>query len=275
MDEDRLDANRSHWEELAKLHPRTEFYDVEAFLAGESSLDPVELAGIMPVENRSILHLQCHFGMDTLSVAREGATRTVGVDFSSAAIGKARELAAYTGMEERTEFVESDLYDLSDVLDEQFDVVFTSYGVVNWLPDIGEWAEVIADFLKPGGRFFIVDLHPISHVLMDLRMDDEGVPRSDWPYFGDDPQTYDEEGTYADYEAKIDNTVTHEWPHSLGEIVTGLVDAGLLIEELREYPYAQFEQFPGKMREREDGNWEVPGEEYPLTFSIRASDPSE
>jgi SAM-dependent methyltransferase len=274
-DDDPIDANRAHWDELAAHHPKTEFYDVEAFLDGESSLDPVELDGGKPVAGRSLLHLQCHFGMDTLSWVREGAARAVGVDFSSTAIETARELAAETGLDGRAEFVESDLYDLPDVLDERFDVVFTSYGVINWLPDVEGWAEVVAHFLEPGGRFFVVELHPVSHVLMDLRVDEDGVPRSDWPYFSDEPQTYDEEGTYADYEAEIDNTVTYEWSHTLGDIVTALVDAGLVIDELREYPYADFEQFPGGMREREDGNWEIPGEDYPLTFSLRAHKPED
>ncbi|MFW5919747.1 MAG: class I SAM-dependent methyltransferase [Halanaeroarchaeum sp.] len=274
-DDDLIYANQAHWDELAAHHPKTEFYDVEAFLDGESSIDAVELEGAKPVADRSLLHLQCHFGMDTLSWVREGAARAVGVDFSSTAIETARELAEETGLDDRTEFVESDLYDLPDVLDESFDVVFTSYGVINWLPDVEEWAEVVAHFLKPGGRFFIVELHPISHVLMDLSVDEEGVVRSNWPYFTDEPQTYDEEGTYADYEAEVENTVTHEWSHSLGDVVTALVDAGLVIDELREYPYACFEQFPGQMREREDGNWVIPGEDYPLTFSIRAHKPGE
>ena len=274
-DENRLGANRAHWDDLAEIHPDTDFYDVEAFRAGESSLDWLEREGVGSVEGKSLLHLQCHFGMDTLSWLREGADSVVGADFSETAIETARELAKEAGFDDQATFVESDLYELPDVLDEQFDVVFTSYGVLNWLPDIEGWAEVVAHFLKPGGRFFIAELHPISHVFMDLWVDDDGIARSDWPYFSDDPLTFDEDGSYADFEANVEHTVTHEWSHSLGEIVTTLVDAGLVIDELREHSFASWEQFPGQMRELEggDGHWEVPNEDYPLTFSLRAHRP--
>lgn len=263
--------NRAHWEELADIHPDTAFYNVEGFLAGESSLDWLEREGVGDVSGKSLLHLQCHFGMDTLSWLREGADRVVGVDFSETAIAEAENLAEQAELDERATFVESDLYELPDVLDETFDVVFTSYGVLNWLPDIEAWAEVVAHFLKPGGQFFIAELHPISHVFMDLWVD-KGTIRSEWPYFSDDPLTFDEDGTYADFEANVEHTVTHEWSHSLGEIVTALVDAGLVIDELREHPFATFEQFPGHMRELEgeEGHWEILGEDYPLTFSLRA-----
>lgn len=268
-DEDPMDANRARWEELGAIHPDTDYYDVEGFRAGESSLDWLEREGVGDVAGESLLHLQCHLGMDTLSWLREGADRVVGVDFSSTAIEAARDLAAREGLADRATFVESDLYDLPDALDEEFDVVFTSYGVLNWLPDVEEWAEVVAHFLQPGGRFFIAELHPISHVFMELRMDDRTV-RSEWPYFSGEPQRFDADGSYADPDANVKHTVTHEWSHSLGEIVTALVDAGLVIDELREHPFACFEQFPGRMAQRDDGHWEIPDEDYPLTFSLRA-----
>ncbi len=274
-DENRMDDNRVHWDELAELHPETEYYDVDGFRDGKTTLDWLERGGVGDVTGRTILHLQCHFGMDTLSWVREGARRAVGVDFSATAIGTARALASEVGLDDSATFIESDVYDLPDVLDERFDVVFTSYGVLNWLPDVEAWAEVVATFLEPGGRFFIAELHPMSHVFMDLSVDDDGTIRSDWPYFSDEPLTFDEEGTYADFEAEVDNTVTHEWSHSLGEIVTALVDAGVVVDELREHPFSSFEQFPRRMRERPDGHWEIPDEDYPLTFSLKAHKPSE
>jgi SAM-dependent methyltransferase len=268
------DTNRAHWDELADFHPKTEFYDVDGFRAGKSTLDWIELEGVGDVTGKHLLHLQCHFGMDTLSWVRAGAERVVGVDFSTIAVETARELAAEVGLGDRATFVESDVYDLPNALNDRFDVVFTSYGVLSWLPDVDAWAAVVETFLKPGGRFFIAEVHPTSDVLLELYVDDDGTVRSDWPYFSDDPLRFDEDGSYADYDADIDNTVTHVWPHSLGSIVTALVDAGLVVDELREYPVACFEQFPGKMRERPDGLWEVPGEDYPLTFSLSAHKPA-
>ncbi|WP_458186826.1 class I SAM-dependent methyltransferase [Haladaptatus sp. NG-WS-4] len=273
-DEKRLDENRSHWDELAELHPDTDYYDVEGFRDGETTLDWLEREGVGDVSGQSLLHLQCHFGLDTLSWLREGASEVVGVDFSATAIETARDLAEEVGESDRATFVESDLYALDDILDGEFDVVFTSYGVVNWLPDVEAWADVVAQSVKPGGRFFIAELHPISHVFMDLHVDEDGTVRSDWPYFSDEPLTFDEDGTYADFDANVEHTVTHEWSHSLGEIVTALVDAGLTVDELREHPFASFEQFPDLMEERADGHWEIPDEDYPLTFSVRAHKPT-
>ncbi|MFC6835770.1 class I SAM-dependent methyltransferase [Halomarina ordinaria] len=269
--DDRLADNRAHWEELAALHPDTAFYDVESFLDGESTLRPLEreeLGGRVG-EGTRLLHLQCHFGLDTLSWARHGADVT-GADFSETAVETARDLARETGLAERARFVEGDLYDLPAVLDEAFDVVFTSYGVLNWLPDIEAWADVVGHFLTSGGTFYVAEIHPFSHVLMDLDLV-EGRPVPDWSYFGGDPRTYDEDGTYADREAELDDTVTHEWAHGLGEVVTALVDAGLDVEFVREHPFACFEQFPG-MEHDEDGYWWLPEapEDVPLTFSLRA-----
>lgn len=273
MDEP-LEVNRRHWDDLAALHPHTDEYDVEGFLDGGSTITWLEREGVGPVGGADLLHLQCHFGLDTLSWLREGATSVVGVDFSSVAIEQARELAARADFTHRSSFIEANLYDLSDELDRDFDVVFTSFGVVNWLPDIEDWAEVASTFVRPGGRFFIAELHPISHVLFELELTD-GPPHSSWPYFSDAVQPLDEDGSYADYDAEVEHTETRQWSHDLGSIVTALVDAGLRVETLREYPFACFEQFPGYMRRRDDGFWEIPGEDYPLTFSIQATKPTE
>ncbi|WP_254544225.1 class I SAM-dependent methyltransferase [Halomarina pelagica] len=274
--DDFLADNRAHWEELAALHPGTDFYDVESFLAGESTLLPLEREELGDVvgEGTRILHLQCHFGLDTLSWAREGAVVT-GVDFSGTAIGTARDLAAATGLDDRARFVECDVYDLPATLDEAgaFDVVFTSYGVLNWLPDVERWAEVVAGFLAPGGTFYVAEIHPFAHVLMDLELE-AGRPVPDWSYFGGGARTYEEDGTYAAPAATLDSTTTHEWAHGLGEIVTALLDSGLDVEFLREHPFACFEQFPG-MEVDDEGRWWLPeGTNHPpLTFSLLARSP--
>ena len=172
MDEYRR-RNREHWEELVRIHPGTNFYDVEAFLDGESTLRPLECEAIGNVEGCSMLHLQCHFGLDSLSWAREGAD-VAGVDFSDTAIEAARDLAAEADLTGRARFLATDVYDLPERLADAhgtFDLVFTSYGVLGWLPDVEAWAEVVAAFVQPGGRFYIAEIHPVSHALMDLRLD--------------------------------------------------------------------------------------------------------
>lgn len=271
--DDLLEVNRRHWDDLAAIHPATDEYDVEGFLAGGSTLTWLEREGVGDVQGLDLLHLQCHFGLDTLSWLRAGAETVVGVDFSPVAIERARELAEQVGLADRATFVETDLYDLPERLDRRFDVVFTSFGVVNWLPDVEGWADVVARFVRPGGRFFIAELHPISHVILELEPADDGVWRSPWPYFSDEVQRVDEPGSYADLDADVEHTETREWSHDLCSIVTALIDAGLRIDSLREYPLACFEQSPGRMRRRDDGFWEFPGEDYPLTFSLLATKP--
>jgi SAM-dependent methyltransferase len=273
---DGMALNRAHWEELADLHPTTEFYDVAAFRDGESSLMPLEREELGEVDGERLLHLQCHFGLDTLSWAREGA-EVVGLDFSERAVGTARELAADVGLDDRARFVAANVYDApealadADLLDGGFDVVFTSYGVLTWLPDVERWAETVAATLAPGGTFYVAEIHPFSHVLMDVGVRD-GRLHSDWPYFGSGPQRYDEDGSYADVEASVEHTETREWPHPLGEVVTALTDAGLDLEFLHEHEVACFEQVAG-MTEREDGFWELPGASLPFLFSLKAHAP--
>jgi len=269
--------NRAHWEDLAALHPTTEFYDVDAFLDGESSLQWLEREELGDVDGATLLHLQCHFGMDTLSWAREGAD-VVGLDFSGKAVATARDLAGDAGLADRARFVEANVYDAPEALretnaipDAGFDVVFTSYGVLTWLPDIEGWARVVADCLAPGGTFYVAEIHPFSHVLMDVGVRD-GRLHSDWSYFGEGPQTYDIDGSYADEEAELDNTETREWPHPLGDVVTALLDAGLELQYLHEHEFACFEQVAG-MRERDDGFWELPGASLPFLFSLKAHAP--
>jgi SAM-dependent methyltransferase len=265
--------NREHWEELAEIHPDTEFYDVAAFLEGESSLLPLEREELGPLVGKgtTLLHLQCHFGMDTLSWARAGA-EVVGVDFSETAVETARELAAETGLDDRAEFVESDVYELPAILDREFDVVFTSYGVLTWLPDIEGWAEVVERFVAPGGVFYIAENHPFT-----LCLDEESGPdafRFAYPYFEGEHLTFDIEGSYADPDADVEHTRTHEFSHSLGEILTALVDTDLDLEFVHEHPWSEFRALDA-MEADEEGRYWLPGLDHdlPFLFSVRARMP--
>jgi SAM-dependent methyltransferase len=264
------ETNRIHWNELAELHPTTDTYDVEGFLNGETSLNTLEREELGGVSGQSLLHLQCHFGLDTLSWAREGAMVT-GVDFSEQAIEAARELREKTDLDAR--FVQSDVYDLPDVLDEQFDIVCTSYGVIYWLPDLDEWARVIEEFLQPGGTFYIAEIHPFISSFEDL--DASGSCRIAWPYFHTGPLEIEEDGSYADWNANLDHPTRYEWEHSFSDIINAILSVGLDIEFIHEHPFSSFQQFES-MEEDDDGYWHIPDLEHdiPLLFSIRAHKPT-
>jgi SAM-dependent methyltransferase len=263
------EVNRVHWDELAELHPTTAAYDVDGFLNGETSLNPLEREELGNVSGQSLLHLQCHFGLDTLSWAKEGA-KVTGIDFSGKAIEAARTLRDEADLDAR--FIQSDIYNLPDVLNEQFDIVFTSYGVIYWLPDLDEWANVIEQSLRPGGTFYIVEIHPFTSSLEDL--DASGSCRIAWPYFGAGPLEIEEDGSYADWDATLDHPTRYEWEHTFSDVVNAILDSGLDIEFIHEHPSSTFQQFEA-MEQEEDGYWRVPDLEHeiPLRFSIRARKP--
>lgn len=262
-----LKANQAQWDESVSSHVKSALYDVPGFKAGRNTLRPIEREELGDVAGKSLLHLQCHFGMDTLSWARLGA-KVTGVDFSNEAISAARTLSAEVGIDAR--FVHSNIYDLRDNLTGEFDIVFTSYGVLVWLPDMVEWAKTAAHFLKPGGTFLVVDGHPMSHMLEY----NEQTGELDWEYdYFNKPQPYRFEGsdTYAAKDALVNNRVTYEWNHSLDEIVNSIIGAGLTIEHLHEFPVCGYENFPC-MKKGKDGWWLLP-EKYrdtPMLFSIKA-----
>ncbi len=260
--EDLLGANRELWDAWTAINQRSDFYDLEAFRAGASSLKPIELEELGDVAGKRLLHLQCHFGLDTLSWARLGAEVT-GVDFSPAAIELAGSLAAELEMPAR--FICSNVYDLPDRLDERFDVVFTSYGVVEWLDDLPAWGRIIAKYLRPGGTFYMVEFHPVA-----LTFGDDGRPFH-YPYLpSPEPIRTVESGSYADPDADFTH-VSYAWNHSLGEIVTALAAAGLRIEYLHELPASPYDCFEFTA-ETEPGKAAIPGYEgkVPLVFSIKA-----
>ena len=269
-----IEENREHWEELAALHPDTDFYDVAAFRDGGSTLDPVEPEEVGDVSGASLLHLQCHFGLDTLSWARRGAHVT-GVDISEAAVETARDLAEDVGLADRARFVQSDIYELVDapaLADERFDVVYTSFGVLFWLPRLDEWADVVAQFARPGGTFYLADHHPFTNTFGEEST--AGDLRIEYPYFRE-RITFDatETGSYAGVEPdELEHGPTHGWSHSLGEVVTALSDAGLDVEFLHEYPWSTFEAVDA-MEKREDGRYVLRGGEHdlPFVFTLRAT----
>jgi len=265
--------NRAHWDELAEHHPDTDAYDVEAFLDGETTLRRLEREELGDVATGAdLLHLQCHFGLDTLSWARDGGVASAtGVDFSETAVETARELRGRAGIDPtRARFVESDVLELD--LAETFDVVFTSYGTVYWLPDLDRWADAIARHLKPNGTFYVADGHPfVEPFAYESTADDLRVEH---PYFDGEPQTFEHDGSYAGEDFGMENVRSHGFSHPVGEILTALTDAGLEVEFWHDHPWSFFSRFES-MEEREEGRWYLPGLAYdlPFTFSLMAHKP--
>jgi SAM-dependent methyltransferase len=261
-----VEQNRRLWDAWTPHHVASRLYDVAGFVAGRDTLDRIEVEGVGDVRGKTLLHLQCHFGMDTLSWARRGAVVT-GADFSGEAILAARALARDVGLD--ATFVESDLYDLPARLTGRFDVVFTSYGVLGWLPDLEGWARVIAHFLAPGGTFFIAEGHPVLMCLDDV--DPTPGLRVRYPYFhGPTPLSGEREGSYAAPDAPV-KSVEHVWLHRMDEIIGALLRAGLRILAFEEHPHLAWAFFPWMVR-RPEGGFELPPgmPSIPLTFSLKA-----
>jgi SAM-dependent methyltransferase len=260
-----LKANQKLWDEWTGEHEKSPFYDLEGFKAGKERLKSIELEEVGDVRDKSLLHLQCHFGLDTLAWARHGATVT-GVDLSSESIALARSLS--DELQVPATFVCSDILTLPENLQGQFDIVFTSYGILHWLRDLKRWAQVIDHFLKPGGFFYIVEDHPFMRVFSS---DPEFGIKPDNPYFfSEEPYKAETAGTYAtNFQGK--KRTYYMWDHSIGEVINSLIDAGLRIEFLHEFPFALRAKFPN-MVEGKDGYWRFPGEfrMIPLLFSLKA-----
>jgi ubiquinone/menaquinone biosynthesis C-methylase UbiE len=272
MTDEYMEANRRHWDEVVGIHVASDFYDVASFQSGRSKLKPLELAEVGDVRGKTLLHLQCHFGMDTLSWARDEGAIVTGADFSQNAIDQARRHAVELGIDAR--FVHSNIYDLPANLDGQFDVVFTSYGVLGWLPDVERWAHVAAHFVRPGGTFYIAEFHPIANIFDDAPGVDDLHVR--YPYFARPAPLRDDSGTdYADPTAPLDHATTYWFPHSLADVVTALIDAGLRIDHLHEFPFS-IAQFLPFTQELPDGTVRLKKHDgsVPLIYSIKATMPA-
>ncbi len=266
-----LEGNRDLWNAWTAIHEKSAFYDLEGFKRGGTRLRDFEVEEVGPVEGKDLLHVQCHFGLDTLSWARLGA-RVTGADFSERAVELARSVAAELGIDAR--FVVSTVYDLPANLEGDFDIVYTSGGVLGWLPDIRTWAEVVAHFVRPGGTFYIAEVHPVIQAF-----ETEGVApgelRLAYPYWEHaEPLTFEVHGSYAEPMAELGNMTEYGWNHGLGEIVTALADAGLRIDSLREYPFVGWSM--DVLVKAADGRYRLPGDldgRLPLFFSIKATKP--
>lgn len=259
--DDYLKANKNWWNKATSIHANSKLYGVEGFKKGKSNLNTIELEELRDVKGKTLLHLQCHFGMDTLSWARNGAIAT-GVDLSDESIELAKKLSKEVGAP--AEFICSDVYNLPKFLDKKFDIVFTSYGVLVWLPDIKKWAKIVSRFLKEGGTFYIVEIHPLTNIFSkDFKIIDS--------YFKKDPYIEDSCPDYADDHVNIDSK-TFEWTHTLGDIVSALIEEGLKIEFLHEFPFTVYDQFPGLLEEDVNGYWKFKDQniKIPLLFSLRA-----
>ena len=255
---DYIKINKESWDKRTEIHVKSKFYDVDGFLNGNSSLQDIEVSELGDVAGKSLLHLQCHFGLDTLSWARLGAQVT-GVDLSSTAIEQAKELTIKSQLE--ANFICSDLYTFADNSNQEYDLVFTSYGAICWLPDLTKWAQLVASSLKPGGTFYIAEFHPFYDVL------------SGYPYFHREQADVEEEGTYTENDTGELTTIM-TWAHPLSEVINVLIKAGLNITQMNEYPYSPCNCFEG-MEEREPGKFylEHQGQDVPLVYTIKAVKP--
>lgn len=259
--EDYKEANKDTWNKRTSVHIDSAFYDVKGFMAGKSSLNETELALLGDVKGKSILHLQCHFGQDSLSLARMGAKVTA-MDLSDKAIDKARELNEALGLD--ATFICCDVYNLPQHLQGQFDIVFTSYGVVGWLPDLQQWGKVIDHFLKPGGRFVMVEFHPV------VWMFDNDFNKIQYSYFNREAIIDETTGTYTDRNADISYREI-SWNHSLDEVFGGLMQNGLSITGFKEYDFSHYNCF-ANMMPLENNTFQISGKEgvLPIMYSVTA-----
>jgi SAM-dependent methyltransferase len=269
-------VNRANWDERAPAHAASPDYCVAQLLSDPEFLSDVvrfDLPLLGDISGLRGVHLQCHIGTDTLSLARLGATMT-GLDFSPAGLDQARDLASRAGS--AIDFVEADVYDAGSVLDPgSFDLVYTGIGALCWLPSISRWARVVAGLLRPGGRLFIRDCHPMLAALADDRPDDLLVV--DLPYFErTEPSSWDQAGTYVTTDTAFTSNVTHEWNHGLGETVSALLEAGMTITGLAEHDSVPWEALPGQMEQIDGGEWRLTDRPWrlPHTFTLQAVKPA-
>lgn len=252
-----FNENRAHWEEIVQDLSITDSIDaIDEFLAGESALLPIQHEEIGSVDGKTVLDLQSYVGIRTLSWAREGAIVT-GVDLSAESIALSRELTVEAGLEDRANFIRANVLDLPEKHDKRYDVVVTNFGVLCWMPDIDQWAEVVAEMLKPGGTFYLAEHHPIATALSDDLGDDEAPITMEHPYFsGEDPIT-------------TENGPPYKWTHGLGEILTALMDAGIELQFVHEHSFSIIQRSP-EMNQDENGYWRFENDiDLPLMVTVK------
>jgi SAM-dependent methyltransferase len=233
-----LELNKDSWNKRTEVHFDSEFYDNPSFIKGKSSLNDIELNLLGDIKGLSVLHLQCHFGQDTISLNRLGA-KVTGVDLSDKAIEKANELAVLCDSDAK--FICCDVYNLAQVLDKKFDIVFTSYGTIGWLPDIDKWAKTVSHFLKPNGRFIFAEFHPV------VWMFDDNFSKIDYRYFNSEAIVESQTETYTDQKTPIQQTCI-SWNHGLGEVVSSLLKNELQLNSLEEFDYSPYDCFAGTVK---------------------------
>lgn len=254
--------NRKWWNNVTQIHLNSKLYDVPGFKKGKSTLFSIEEEELGIVKGKTLLHLMCHFGVDTLSWTRLGAKAT-GVDISNEAIDLAKKLSKEVNIP--AEFICSDIFDLPKVLDKKFDIIFMSYGVLCWVSDIEKFAKLITSFLKKDGTFYIVELHPFTNILSyDFKLS--------YNYFDRGPDEDDSQGTYADWNAKIKGS-TYLWSYTIGDVINSLIEQGLKIEFVHEFPFTMYNQFPKLMKKNKKGQYVLKNKkiQIPLLFSLKAA----
>lgn len=263
MTSDYKEINKQAWNKRTEIHWDSDFYDNKSFLAGKNSLNSIEMDLLGNLKGKSVLHLQCHFGQDTISFTRLGAAKAVGVDISDRAIERAEELAVKCNSD--ASFICCDIYDLPQHLDEQFDIVFTSYGTIGWLPDMDRWASLVAKYLKPSGKFVFAEFHPV------VWMFDDAFSKVSYDYFNTGQIKETLEGTYTDGSANLQLEYVG-WNHDLGEVLTSLLAAELQVEAFKEFDYSPYPCFENTV-EFEPGKYRIKSLEklIPMVYALKAS----
>ncbi len=256
-----FETNKDLWNKRTIIHKDSAFYDVAGFKAGKNILTPIELKELGDVKGKKMLHLQCHFGLDTLCLTRMGAEVT-GMDLSDEAIKEANKLNDELRM--NVKFICCNIYDLKEHLDEKFDIVFTSYGVIGWLPDLDKWAEIISYYLKPGGTFYMAEFHPV------IWMFDDNFTEIKYCYENREVIETESQGTYTDKYADI-QAKEYGWNHSISEVLNALIAHGMQIEFFNEHMYSPYPCFNNTVQNKE-GNWWIKGleDKIPMVYSVRA-----
>lgn len=255
-------VNKKWWNAVTPIHANSKLYNLAGFKKGKSHLESLELEEVGSVKGKYLLHLMCHFGMGTLSWAREGAI-TTGVDLSDASITLAKKLSKEIGVP--ATFICSDIYELPNVLDKKFDIIFASYGVLCWLSNIKKWAKIINHFLKKGGMFYIAEVHPFTTILShDFKIF--------YKYFDKGPYVDDSEGSYIDWSAPVKG-ITYEWSYTISDVINALIEEELKIEYVHEFPFTMYDQFPGFMEKNKKGQYVLKNKkiQIPLLFSLKAT----
>jgi 2-polyprenyl-3-methyl-5-hydroxy-6-metoxy-1,4-benzoquinol methylase len=267
---DYVDLNRASWNDRAAAHAASADYDLARF-----ATDPAHLSGVVrfdrellgPLTGQRGVHLQCHIGTDTVSLARLGATMT-GLDFSDKSLQEARRLTEQAGAEIR--YVQSDVYDALTAVGDGYDFVYTGIGALCWLPDVARWAKVVASVLRPGGRLFIREGHPVLWALEDERTD---VLALEFPYFErSEPTIWTTGGTYVSTDVTFTHNTTHEWNHGIGQLITAVLDAGMTLTGFEEHQSVPWEALPGQMSRLPDGEWQLTDrpDRLPHSYTLQA-----